>query len=190
MAEYAITITEQDIMDAVSYVDISSKEKYTRAVAFPCLEPVTVQYDDGNALPTMFRENKKIKAQYLMGLLATLLQRPFESETLSTGEELTGCMAEADYNLWASSHVMNQFERLKKTKNSEVVNKLFDLLYDYKAFELMLNGAIKDELEVRNDPLNRAAQWFSYTAADAAFKEAIGGELRNMISQAKGDTDE
>jgi hypothetical protein len=187
MAEYAITITEKDIMDAGSYVNISTKEQYTRAVAYLCLEPVTVQVDDSETLPTMFRENKKIKAQYLMGMLATLLQRPFESEKLTTGEELTGCMAEADYDMWAGSHVMNQLERLKKTKDSELVNKLFDLLYDYKAFELMLTGAIRDELEVRNDPFNRAIQWFSLTAADAAVKEVIGGELRNMI---KGDSNE
>lgn len=189
MAEYAITITEKDILDAASYVNISTKESFTRAVAFLCLEPVEVQYD-GEALPTMFRENKKLKAQYLMGVLATLLQKPFESEHLSTGEELTGCMAEAEYDQWASSHVMNQFERLKKTKDSEVVNKLFDLLYDYKAFELMLTGAIRDELEVRNDPFNRAMQWFSLTVADAAVKEAVGGELRDMLAKAKDDSNE
>lgn len=186
---YEITITEEDILNAATYVGISVKEQFTRAVAVICLEPVNVEYD-GQSLPTMVRENKKIKAQYLMGTLATLLQRDFPVQKLATGEELTGCMGEAEYDAWAGSHVMNQMERLKKSKNAEMVNKLFDLLYDYKAFELMLNGAIKDELEVRNDPLNRAAQWFSYTAADAAIKEAIGGELRNMISQAKGDTDE
>ena len=183
---YDITITEEDILNASSYVGISLKERLARAIAYPCLEPVEVQFDE-QALPTMFRENKKIKAQYLMGTLATLLHRPFESEKLNTGEELTGCMAEDDYDLWSGSHVMNQLERLKKSKNSEMVNKLFDLLYDYKAFEIMLNGAIKDELEVRNDMFNRAMEWFSVSAADAAVKEAVGGELRNMI---KGDSDE
>lgn len=186
MAEYAIKITEKDIMDAESYVSISTKEKYTRAVALLCLEPVTI-IDGEQTLPTMFRENKKIKAQYLMGMLATLLQRPFESEKLSDGKELTGCMAEADYDLWAGSHVMNQLERLKKVKDSTVVNKLFDVLYDYKAFELMLTGAIRDELEARNDPFNRAMKWFSLSAADAAVKEIVSGELRNIVKNGKDD---
>lgn len=189
MAEYAITITEQDILNAATYVGISTKENYVRAIAYICLEPVEVQYD-GQALPTMFRENKKIKAQYLMGTLATLLQKGFESEHLTTGEELTGCMTEAEYDMWAGSHVMNQLERLKKGKNSEVVNRLFDLLYDYKAFEMMLTGAIKDELEVRNDPFNRAMEWFSLSAADAAVNEMVSGELRRIINNAKGETDE
>lgn len=188
MAEYAVTITEQDILNAGTYVNIDVKERFTRAVAFLCLEPVEVKNDE-DSLPMMFRENKKIKAQYMMGTLATLLGRDYESQTLKTGEELSGCMAEADYDLWAGSHVMNQLERLKKTKNSEVVNRLFDLLYDYKAFELMLTGAIKDELEVRNDPFNRTMQWVSVSAADAAVKEMVGGQLRDILSTAKGEAD-
>ena len=186
---YAITITEDDILNSASYVGIALKEQFTRAIAYLCLEPVNVEYD-GQPLPTMFRENKKIKAQYLMGTLATLLQREYTTQKLASGEELSGCMDEAEYDDWASSHVMNQLERLKKTKNSEMVNKLFDMLYDYKAFEIMLNGAIKDELEARNDPLNRAMEWFSVSAADAAVKEAVSGELRDMITKAKDDSNE
>lgn len=188
MADYAVNITEQDVLDAVDYVEISVKEEFTRAIAFLCLEPVEVQ-NDGDALPTMFRENKKIKAQYLMGTLALMLRKGFDSQKLTTGEEMTGCMDEATYNAWASSHVMNQLERLKKCKNASVVNKLFDLLYDYKAIELMLTGAIRDELEVRNDPFNRAMQWFTLSAADAAVKEMVGGELREMLKQGKEKTD-
>lgn len=180
---YEITITEEDILNAATYVGIALKEQFTRAVAYICLEPVNVEYD-GQSLPTMVRENKKIKAQYMMGTLATLLGKPFESEKLKSGEELTGCMAETEYDLWASSHVMNQLERLKKCKNPAVVNKLFDMLYDYKAFEMMLTGAIKDEVEVRNDPFNRAMQWFTLSAADAGVKEIV----KMAVSEAaKGD---
>ena len=187
MAEYAINITEQDIMDAVTYVGIGVKEEFTRAVAFMCLEPVEVQYE-GAALPTMFRENKKIKAQYLMGTLATLQRKPFEVQKLRSGEELSGCMSEDEYNRWASSHVMNQLERMKKGKAGEVVNKLFDLLYDYKAFEMMLTGAIKDELEVRNDPFNRAMQFFSNSALQAAMDSLTDGELKKLLNDREGDS--
>lgn len=186
MAEYAVNITEQDILNSTSYVAIGVKEQFVRAIAYICLEPVEVQNGD-DALPTMFRENKKIKAQYLMGTLALLLQKPFASQTLASGEELGGCMVETEYDEWAGSHVMNQLERLKKCKNSEVVNKLFDLLYEYKAFEMMLTGAIRDELEVRNDIFNRAMQWFTLSAADAAVKEMVSGELREALKEAKGD---
>ena len=189
MAEYPINITEQDILDAASYIGISTKETFTRAIAFACLEPVNVQLDnDGDTLPTMFRENKKIKAQYMMGTLATLLGKPFESEKLKSGEELTGCMSETEYDLWAQSHVMNQLERLKKVKNSEVVNKLFDVLYEYKAIELMLTGAIKDELEVRNDPFNRAMQWLTLSVADAGVKELVNIAMKQAVENEKGDS--
>ena len=188
MAEYAINITEQDILNATSYLDIGVKEKFTRAVAFLCLEPVEVQ-NDSDTLPMMFRENKKIKAQYLMGALATLLHKPFEAQRLKSGEELATCMNEDDYNMWASSHVMNQLERMKKGKSGEVVNKLFDLLYDYKAIEMMLSGAIKDELEVRNDPFNRAMQFFSNSALQAAMDSMVDGELKKLIESRKGDAD-
>lgn len=186
MADYAVKITEQDILNAASYITISVKEQFVRAIAFVCLEPVEVQNDD-DVLPTMFRENKKIKAQYLMGTLALLLQKPFTPQKLTSGEELGGCMDEAEYDEWAASHVMNQLERLKKCKNSEVVNKLFDLLYEYKAIELMLTGAIRDELEVRNDIFNRAMQWFTLSAADAAVTEMVNSELKEVLKEAKGD---
>ena len=177
MAEYAIEITEQDIMNCATYVGIGIKETFTRAVAFMCLEPVEVQ-NGGDTYPMMFRENKKIKAQYLMGTLATMLQKDYTSQKTASGDELTGCMDEAEYDLWAGSHVMNQLERLKKVKNSAVVNRLFDLLYDYKAFEMMLTGAIRDEIEVRNDPFNRAMQWFTLSAADAGVKELVSAAIR------------
>lgn len=186
MADYAVEITEQDVLNAAAYVNISIKERYARAVAFCCLEPVEVKYEE-DTFPTMFRENKKIKAQYLMGMLATLLRKEFSSQKLASGEELSGCMDEPEYDAWAASHVMNQMERLKKCGKPEVVNKLFDLLYDYKAFEMMLTGAIKDELEVRNDPFNRTMQWFSMSAADAAVKELVSEEIIKVITNTKGD---
>ena len=188
MADYAIEINEQDILNAADYVDIGVKESFTRAIAFLCLEPVEVQ-NDGEALPIMFRENKKIKAQYLMGTLAMLLQKSFTPQALKSGEVLEGCMDEADYNLWASSHVMNQLERMKKSRNGELVNKLFDVLYDYKAIEMMLTGAIKDELEVRNDPFNRAMQYFSSAALQSALNSFTDGELKKLFEDRKVEAD-
>ena len=168
-------------MNSGSYIGIDVKERYARAVAQVCLEPVEVNTTD-DSLPIMVRENRKLKAQYLMGTLATLLHRPYAAQKLANGDqEMTGCMDEAEYDAWAGSHVMNQLERLKKCKNSEVVNKLFDLLYEYKAIELLLNGAIRDELEVRNDPFNRAMEWFSVSAADAGVKTAVEMAMKEAV---------
>lgn len=179
---YAINITEKDILDADTYINLEIKEKFVRAIAFICTEPVEIQ-NDSETLPMMFRENKKIKAQYLMGVVANLLKKPFESVTLPTGEELVGCMCDMDYDKWAESHVMNQLERLKKTKDKAVADKLFDLLYEYKAVESMLTGAIRDEMEIRNDPFNRAMQWLGVSAADAGIKELVSMAIREATKE-------
>ena len=181
MAEYAVTITEQDILNSGTYISIDVKERFTRAIAQVCLEPVEIKNGE-DSLPMMVRENRKLKAQYLMGTLATLLRKTYTPQKLANdGQEMTGCMEESEYNAWAGSHVMNQLERLKKCRNSEVVNRLFDLLYEYKAIEILLNGAIRDELEARNDPLNRAMEWFTLSAADAGVKAAVEMAMKEAV---------
>lgn len=196
MAEYVINITPEDIQNATTYTSLPAKEVLTRTVAKFCIEPVLVNVDDATPLPSMFRENRKLRAQFMMGILASLLGREYTLQTVKIrGDEsaeehkLTWCMDEDDYNLWASSHVMNQLERMKKGKPGEIVNRLFDLLYDYKAIEMMLTGAIKDELEVKNDPFNRAMQFFSNSALQAAMDSMVDGELKKLIESRKGDAD-
>lgn len=189
MAEL-ITITEEDILGAQTYTPLSAKELLTRAIAALCVEPVEVKAEENESLPPMFRENRKLRHQFQMGILATLLRReyPLQKVTYRHSEdgeehELTWCMDEDEYDIWAMSHVMNQLERMKKSGNKTVVNRLFDLLYDYKAIELMLTGAIRDELEAHNDIFNRAMQFFSVSATQAAMNSLVEGELRNLLSK-------
>ena len=66
---------------------------------------------------------------------------------------------------------MNQLERLKKEK--QVANKVYDLLYDFKAFELILNGAIHDEIEMANDPAIRIAEVLAVQTTPEQFKETL-----------------
>ena len=193
-AEYKVEITADDVMGAITYTSLSMKESLARGIAGFCIEPVEVKEGE-EALPTMFRENRKLRQQFQMGILATLLGREFELQTVSlrgdeSGEErkLAWCMDEEEYNAWASSHVMNQLERLKKGKDSEVVNRIFDILYDYKAIELMLSGAIRDELEVHNDIFNRAMQYFTVAATQSAVNSLMDGELKKYVEDMrKGD---
>jgi len=189
MAEL-ITITEEDILNAQTYTPITAKELLARAVASLCIEPVEVKSNETDALPPMFRENRKLRHQFQMGILATLLHREYalqkirySGEDADSEHELTWCMDEDEYDLWAMSHVMNQLERMKKSANKVVVNRLFDFLYDYKAIELMLTGAIRDELEAHNDIFNRAMQFFSVSATQAAMNSLVEGELRNLLSK-------
>ena len=194
MAVYDIIITAEDIKNASAYTTLPAKEVLTRSVAQFCIEPVEVEVDKDTPLPPMFRENRKLRSQFMMGILASLLGKEYTLQTVKIrGEEgaeehqLAWCMDEDDYNLWASSHVMNQFERLKKSKDAEVVNKLFDFLYDYKAIEMMLLGAIRDELDVANDPFNRAMRYFDNMVIQSAMNSAVVSELHKLIDERKGE---
>lgn len=188
--EYEVTITAEDIANAMTFMPLASKEVLTRSMAVFCVEPVEVKGTDGEPLPTMFRENRKLRHQIQMGILATMLNRNFELQSVkyrteegTAEEKLSWCMDAAEYDKWASSHVVNQLERLKKCKDSETVNKVFDLLYDYKATELMLSGAIRDELEARNDVLNRAMQYLTNAAVQSAMDGLMNGEIRRALEE-------
>ena len=129
-----------------------------------------------------------------MGILATMLNRAFALQAVTvrgdeSGEErhLAWCMDEDVYTEWASSHVMNQLERMKKSKDTELVNRVFDFLYDYKAIEMMLSGAIRDELEINNDVFNRAMRYFTVAATQSAVNSLMDGELKNLIEARKGE---
>ena len=76
---------------------------------------------------------------------------------------------------------MNQLERLKKAADKTALNTIFDLLYDYKAIEMMLTGAIRDELEAHNDPFNRAMQYFSVAAVQSAMDGALAVQFREFM---------
>jgi hypothetical protein len=72
---------------------------------------------------------------------------------------------------WLEGHPMNQLERLKKEK--QIANKVYDILYDFKAFELMLNGAIREEMDMANDPALRMAQVLSMQTTPEAMREVL-----------------
>lgn len=188
-----ITITIDDVKKAATYIDIATKEQLTRAVASMCIEPVEVKSDENESLPTMFRENRKLRQQFQMGILASMLGKQYEQQMVriaGTEEDqpLPWCMDESEYDRWASSHVMNQLERLKKTADKSALNTIFDFLYDYKATELMLTGAIRDELEIHNDPFNRAMQYFSQSALQAAMDSMVDGQFKAfMESRSEND---
>ena len=173
-----ITITINDVKNAATYMGLAIKEEMTRAIARMCIEPVEIKADENESLPPMFRENRKLRQQFQMGILAAMLGKEYEQQAVriaGVDEEqlLPWCMDEAEYDRWAASHVMNQLERLKKAADKTALNTIFDLLYDYKAIEMMLTGAIRDELEAHNDPFNRAMQYFSVAAVQSAMDGAL-----------------
>lgn len=111
--------------------------------------------------------------QFLMGILAEMyFGRSIKKQKVQIADEKgktvnreISCFMDADaYDEWAGSHVINQLERLKRSKTGlvphenateTVADKVFDILYDYRGFETMLAGAIRDLLAVKNDNCSR-----------------------------------
>lgn len=193
MAGYKVEITPEDMKKASLYTSLSAKEVLTRGIALFCIEPVEIQNDDGEALPPMFRENRKLRQQFQMGILANLLGREYTLQTVKIRSEggveeraLAWCMDEGEYNDWAESHVMNQLERLKKGADREIANLVFDFLHDYKTIDLMLSGAIRDELEAHNDIFNRAMRFFSVAATQSAMDAVMQKAVEVETGKAGG----
>ena len=187
-----IVITAEDIAKAMTYIPLTAKEGIARNIAPICLEPVEINVGINQSfpLPNRVRENRKLVQQYKMGFLAYYLRRKFtpQKAKIADGDtiELSMCMDEDEYNEWASSHVFNQLERLKKSKDSaETANRVFDLLYYYKMMENMLNLAIRDEVEARNDVFNRAAEFFVQTMTEDAMKEIMAKQKKDMAAVAE-----
>lgn len=178
MAEYSVNITPEIVASAKSYVPVSEKQMVSRAVAFFCCEAVQPDGGDSMAelpkLPLMVQENRKLRQQFQMGILADYLgaEYPFEVAEMTDPDgkkqesPLVHCMAEEEYDRWAASHVMNQMERLKKSKESGVADKVFDILYDYKNYENMISVAIRDYMDQMNNGFNRVAQYVSMFASE------------------------
>ena len=197
MPEYSVNITAEMAEKANSYVPVSEKQMVSRAVAFFCCE--AVQPDTPTSmkelpkLTMMVQENRKLRQQFQMGLLADYLgcKYPVEAAVIpgengeSVEQPLPHCMAEEEYDRWASSHVMNQMERLKKSKESGVADKVFDILYDYKNYENMISAAIRDYMEQMNDSFNRVAEYISLFAT-----EEVSQAVMKSLMQSKEEVQE
>lgn len=186
-----IEITEDEVLSANTYIDICSKEAVTRLFAQLCAERV----ENPNStklqpLPPLYRENRRLRQQMSMGVLAKLyLGRDIQLQTVTieadgerTEKRIDCCMDTDEFDIWAASHVINQLERLKASKKPGVRNKVFDLLYDFKCFENMLFGAIRDELEVRNDFADRFTKLMDLQTGPESLAEA-----EKLLNALKGE---
>lgn len=188
----AITITEEELLKANTYMSIAAKESLTRYAAELCVEPVEIATSSGEAVPPRYRENRRLRQQFLYGILARYyLQRSFKEQEIEYTNPKTGAKAltavrqlmdTEDYDEWAGSHVINQIERFKRGHSQEAANAAFDLLYDFKALEMMFLGAIRDELEKQNDFLPRVSDLLASQITPDSL-QAMLGDIENMQAQ-------
>ena len=192
----AIEISVEDIIKAKAYMPISIKEARARVLAMMCVERVDIPNDGILPMPPMWQENRMLRHQFLMGTLVSFylgreLQKQkvvFNTEHGKSKEvELDYLMDTDQYNEYAESHIMNQLERLKK--NKEVGNKVYDICYDFKMFENMLLGAIKDKVEQLNEPCGRLMQMIQMQTTPETVENALN-ELNSLNEQLQKEQQE
>lgn len=182
----AVIITREDIQNARSYMPLLMKTQLARQIAVWCTDEAEGSGDEGEV--PFYTENRAKRQLFLYGLLARwYLKRDFEcgsAQITKDGEtedlEVDYYMTVDAYDEWAGSHVMNQLERLKRDK--EIADKVFDILQDFKALEALIYGAVRDELEVRNDIIRR----FGKSVAASI----TPGEVQSLMDQIKAIQEE
>ena len=185
----ATTITIEDVKKARSYMPAATKQAVARLMAQ--LVTRIVENDagpGGKRLPPLRAEDPVRRLQCLHGVLCGwYFGSDYERETLHYRDEggqektrpLDYVMSLEQLDKWLEGHPMNQLERLKKEKS--VANKVYDILYDFRAFELMLNAAVREEMEKANDPAIRMAQVLAVHTTPEEIRETL-----RMMEELKG----
>ena len=189
----AIILTKEDIQNARTYMPITMKRVLTRQVAVWCVDEE--KGEPGAEAPPLFRENRERRQLFLYGLLARwYLQKDFACGTADlvkdgavVEQEVDYYMAPADYDEWAGSHVMNQLERLKRDK--DIADRIYDLLYDFRALEALSYGAVKDELARKNDLCERLMRCVGQASDPEQMKKTLAeiAELGKELEERKAE---
>ena len=186
----ATTITIEDVKKAKSYMPAATKQALARLMAklITRIEENSAG-PDGKSLPPMRVEDPVRRLQCLHGVLCGwYFGAEYEKENLRYIEKESGLeksrplefiMSLDQLDKWLEGHPMNQLERLKKEKS--VANKVYDILYDFRAFELMLNAAVREEMEKANDPAIRMAQVLAVHTTPEEIRETL-----RMMEELKG----
>ena len=158
-------ITRDTIRNARTYLNIGAKQRLSEQIAGWVVQPVEMNQDDVFSIPPIYKENRALKNMLMMGILCKYyLQMEFDCDKIRFVDTEGNLIEEKPIDYYptmeafddmASSAIMNQLERMKKC-DKEIINTIFDFMYDYKTLEQMVNAEIKDYLAQKNDVISRA----------------------------------
>ena len=192
----AIEITKEHIQKARTYLQIGAKIRLAEQIAGWCVQPVEVMEKTGIPTPPLYKENRAIKNLLLLGILARYyLNIEFDYQSvrlmengIQVGEQPIDYYPTMEaYDELASSNIINQLERLKKS-DKENSNTIFDLMYDFKLFEQMVNYEIKDYVAQKNDLLSRTVKTVETIMSEESLNKMSENlkELQKEIENIKG----
>lgn len=177
-----IQITKENLMQMPDYVPLREKMQFVKEAADLCFDRIELKIDkglDSVPMPPMYKENTAIKSRVLMAAYAKLyFGEPYEFE------KNQWLMTEPEYDRFASSHIMNQMERLKRC-DGEVRDKAFDAISDMRDLEKRLNTEIYGLTQVMNEPVTRIIMALQQQTTP----EAVSGALNELKDAQKAFTD-
>ena len=152
-------LTEEDFLNATSYVELPAKAAEARLYAQYCIDKAEItvgkEGKDKEVLPPIYQENPMMKSLFGMQFL---LYHYFHKLTPDENGELV--LTAKEYDEWGEGSILNTIERFKMSKNIDIRNKAFDIATDYREFYRMLGTEIASVLNAKNDLLARFVEFF------------------------------
>ncbi len=167
-------LTEEDFLNADSYVEIASKAAEARLYAQYCIDKaeIAVEDEDGEKdyLPPLYQENPMMKSLFGMQFL---LYHYFHKIVPDENGDII--LTAKEYDEWGEGSILNSIERFKMSKNIDIRNKAFDIATDYREFYRMLGTEIASVLNANNDLLVRFVRFFKASITPETFTATLQG---------------
>ena len=160
-----IQLTEQELLNAKTYLPTHRKIELIQYVAPKCIDKVEIHGAEG--VPPMFKVNPVRRNRYLMGIFA----REYIGKTYEPVEKDEWLMAADDFDRYAGGHIFNQIDRMKK-KNGEIRDKAFDILEDYGNLKRILYSELDSMVSIMNDPVHRIKAISAFDTSPESLKQA------------------
>ena len=204
MEKKKFIIDEKMITEATDYIPFTNKMEIVNELAESCIEAVDKRLDDIATetqlpIPQLYKERCGAKQYFIMYYFLTKYLH-IEIKADDWNDE--------QFDYYASSHIFNQLERFKgwsinrdclknipiespnyalkakqlRNKETEIKNKVFDILYDFKELKKMLDTEIFNLKESKNNSLDRIQNYIDLFA-DPQTIQKLSAELQKTISE-------
>lgn len=175
-------ITKEIIKNARDYLPLGNKELFAQVVAKKCVVPIvdeeTLSKGIGDlAVPSSYREDYMTKQLCVMNL--------FLKYYLCVTEDDNAPFDAEKYDFYALSHIFNQLEKMKR--ETDVKDKVLDILADFKEFRKHIDNAIYQLLTEKNDTLGRLSTAIQL-ASDPEYMQKMIEQLQGAVAMLENDT--
>ena len=175
----AYELTEEDVVQAASYVPTAMKMAFVTYARERCLDTLDISATNGNggqsSLPSRYKVNTDKRSRYLMSALVGMyFGKDLERED---GNDVW-LMSVREYDMYAGGHIFEMLNRMKN--NSKVRDKCFNLMADYSELKYRLDAEIQGILGALNDSATRLLSYVQMMSTPEAMREALEAATQNQ----------